>query len=362
LATALVDGCLLLPDGPLQAGLRFDRQTIISVGRPPQRGDSVIDLAGAWVYPGLVNAHDHLELNHYPRSKFRPVYANAHHWGEDFLARLNDAPYATLRKLPIGQRCGYGLAKNLASGVTLVAHHNPIHPPLRRFAGLGQPRPRLLRRYGWAHSLHFTSRPALLRAYQRTPPQWPFFIHLAEGTDAVAEAELGQLNELGLLRPNTRLVHGVGLTPSDRQLVLAQGAGLVWCPSSNFFLLGATAQVAGFAEAGRLAIGADSLLTADGNLFDEMRAAWATGQVSAEAIFRAVSSDAARLLGAARAGLLLPGSLPDILVLANHGQRDAYQALINARPSDIVALYVGGQNLVGLFAPPPQAGTRAPAP
>ncbi|MEO8397780.1 MAG: hypothetical protein ABI700_32605, partial [Chloroflexota bacterium] len=30
-----------------------------------------VNLNGYAIYPGLINAHDHLELNHYPRTKYR---------------------------------------------------------------------------------------------------------------------------------------------------------------------------------------------------------------------------------------------------------------------------------------------------
>ena len=39
------------------------------IGERPQRATTVVDLDGAFVLPGLVNAHDHLELNHYGRAQ-----------------------------------------------------------------------------------------------------------------------------------------------------------------------------------------------------------------------------------------------------------------------------------------------------
>ena len=86
-----------------------------------------IDLEGYTLFPGLVNAHDHLELNHYPRTKFRDVYDNAHQWGEDVNARLNDEPFKTLRSYPLWDRVFIGGLKNLLCGATTVAHHGPPH-------------------------------------------------------------------------------------------------------------------------------------------------------------------------------------------------------------------------------------------
>ena len=70
---------LRAPGSSLRApasSLRFSSR-ILSVGEPPKRGDVVVDLCGALVLPGLINAHDHLELNHFGRLKFRASYENA---------------------------------------------------------------------------------------------------------------------------------------------------------------------------------------------------------------------------------------------------------------------------------------------
>ena len=106
------------------------------------------------------------------------------------------------------------------------------------------------------------------------------------------------------------LIHGVGLSEADRARAIQAGAGLVWCPSTNFFLLGQTAEVRAFAEAGKLALGTDSKLTADGDMLDELRCAAATGQLSPQQLFRAVTTDAAKLLRLRNAGTLLPVTGP----------------------------------------------------
>src|SRR5690606_749391 len=104
-----------------------------------------VDLSGYTIFPGLINAHDHLELNHFPRTKFRERYDNAHQWGEDINARLNESPFKELRAYPLEDRLLIGGLKNLLCGVTTVAHHNPPHKPLFR-----KDFPvRVLRKYGW---------------------------------------------------------------------------------------------------------------------------------------------------------------------------------------------------------------------
>jgi cytosine/adenosine deaminase-related metal-dependent hydrolase len=339
-AIAFINALIVPPPGS-SAGearlttLRFDTSRVLSLDQPPQRHDTVIDLSGCTVYPGLINAHDHLELNHYPRTKFRERYANAAQWSADFSPRLQDEPFRTLRQIPLAEQCRIGGKKNRQSGVTLVAHHNPLHPPLRR----ADFPVRVVQRYGWAHS--FALEPDLVATYHRTPRGTPWFIHLAEGTDADAAGELTRLDALGLLRPNTVLIHGVGLSGDDRRRAIAVGGGLVWCPSSNSFLLGATADVRDFAQAHRLALGSDSRLTADGDLLDELRAAHATDQLTPAELFRAVTLDAAVLIGMPGAGDLAPGSLPDFIVVRAVAA-DPIRALIDLNRSDLVAVWVRG--------------------
>lgn len=340
--TALINARIVLPppEGAVWGTLRIDggRGRILSLDQIPARRDQVIDVGGLALYPGLINAHDHLELNHYPRSKFRPVYVSAHDWGEDFLPRLDEPPFATLRKLPLLTALRIGGEKNRAAGVTTVAHHNPPHRELFR-----PPFPiQAVRRYGWAHSLHFTPPDQVVRAFRRTPRRAPFIIHLAEGTDSRAAGELAQLDRLGALAAHTLIVHGVGLRAADRARMREVGAGLVWCPSTNAYLLGQTARVADFAAVGRLAIGSDSRLTADGDLLDELRAAAATGQIGPEALFRAVTSDAAALLHLPDRGALRPGLRADFF-LADAPDGDPYAALLTLTPSQIGAVYVGGR-------------------
>jgi len=340
MATCLINATLVLPSGPKVAPLRFNRARILSVGSLPQRGDTIIDLTGRAVYPGLVNAHDHLEMNHYPRTKFRDVYGNAHQWGLDFTVRLDDEPFKSLRRVPLAEQCLIGGQKNVVCGVTTVAHHNPMHKPLRR-----RDFPvRVLQRYGWAHSLYFEK--DVGGSYRRCSRYAAWMIHLAEGTDDVAAGELRRLDALGCLRENTVLIHGVGLSESDQTRAIAAGAGLVWCPSTNFFLLGRTANIRKFAAAGKLALGTDSRLTADGDMFDELRCAVSTGQLTPAQLFAAVTTDAAKLLRLPDVGALLPGFRPDFFV-TRAVIDDPYTALIQFTADDVEAVYVSGAPVKG---------------
>src|SRR5205814_1065404 len=114
------------------------------------------------------------------------------------------------------------------------------------------------------------------------PDDVPFFVHLAEGTDEPARAELARLDALGCLAQNTVLVHGVAIDESGWTRVQAQRAALVWCPASNIFLFGRTADVRRRLDSGpaRIALGTDSRLSGARDLLDELRVAAAAGPAS----------------------------------------------------------------------------------
>lgn len=225
-----------------------------------------VDLSGYTIFPGLINAHDHLELNHYPRTKYRERYDNAHQWGEDVNAHLDESPFKELRAHPLEDRCFIGGLKNLLCGATTVVHHNPPHKCLfkRDFPV------RVLRRYGWAHSLYFSTDAEIVASYRSTPPDVPWFIHLAEGTDETAAGEYQRLKVLGCVGKNTVLVHGVGLTDDDIADAAPRVRGLITCYTTNQHLLGETPDLKEWHRlGGRIGIGSDSRLTAESDLMEE---------------------------------------------------------------------------------------------
>ena len=242
-AVTLTNARVVTGEGTAES-VRFASR-VLAIGDPPRRGDAVVDVRGSFVLPGLVNAHDHLELNHYGRMKFRDRYGNASEWIGDMRPRLADD--AAIRKAgshPLSDRLFVGALKNVLSGVTTVAHHNPFYSELRRDMPL-----RVLRKYGWAHSFLLQDRAAgargerggdVQRRFRSTPASAPFFVHIAEGVDAAASGEVERLESLGCLAPNTVLVHGVGIDAGGWRRVASARAGAVWCPASNMFLFGRT--------------------------------------------------------------------------------------------------------------------------
>ncbi len=353
-AVAFVNARVVV-DGSSADSIRFSSR-ILGIGAPPERSDVVVDLEGAFVLPGLVNAHDHLELNHFGRLRFRESYENASQWIDDMRPKLRTDP-AILDGLSrkLGDRLLAGALKNLFSGVTTVSHHNPFYREL----GRGFPM-RVVRRYGWAHSFTLEGAPVgaagergpdVAKACARTPPDAPFLIHLGEGYDPSARNELTRLADLACLRENTVLVHGVGLSPEDWSRTCRAGAGLVWCPASNQFLLGRTAPIDAFLRRepeslSAIAIGTDSRLSGARDLLDELRVARASASVAPADMLRMVTTNAAGLLRVPQAGSLSPGFPADLVVVPPLGRGPA-ESLLALERSRIRLVAVGGRPLVG---------------
>jgi cytosine/adenosine deaminase-related metal-dependent hydrolase len=316
------------------AGAATKRNLLVRGGRisfsAPSEGEPVIDLRGFLLLPGLINAHDHLEFSLFPKLGNGP-YPNAKVWAAD-IYRPGDAPVREHLSVPKSVRLMWGGVKNLLSGVTTVAHHNPYDAQFE----CGFP-VRVVRRFGWAHSLDFS--PDLAKCYRATPAHWPFILHAGEGTDARARSEVRRLDGLGVLRRRTVLVHAIAVGRSDVDLLRARRSSIIWCPSSNLSTYGATLKREIFSAGLPLALGTDSALTAQGDLVDEVNAAQQNGSAAAEDVYQMVTAQAARVLRLTEGqGCIKDGGVADLVAVADTGQTPA-EALRSLRPELVM---VGG--------------------
>ncbi|HZS55579.1 MAG TPA: amidohydrolase family protein [Bryobacteraceae bacterium] len=287
---------------------------IISFSPIPAVENPILNLEGFLILPGLINGHDHLELNLFPKLGCGP-YPNASAWAQD-IYRPHEPPIREHLALPKVLRLRWGAIKNLVAGVTTVAHHNAFHPV---FLESSFP-VRVVRRYGWAHSIYFS--PDWKSRFENTPPDYPFIIHAAEGTDRAARREVQILANAGALTRSTILVHGVGVNRLDLPIIEETGAGIVWCPTSNNFTLRRSLDRAVLNSAVRIVLGSDSAITADGDLLDELHFAHRT--VDAHRLYGMVTSESANLFKLPTGfGTICHEGPADLIAMKDDGQTPA---------------------------------------
>lgn len=292
--------------------LRIQGSRIADVDVPPSGADIVVDLQGDHLLPGLINAHDHLQLNNLPALESRTVYQHVHDWILEVDARRRTDPrFEAGVAVSRDERLLLGAVKNLLSGATTVAHHDPLYP----FLTQADCPIAVLRDYGWSHSLYIDGEPRVAESCRATPADWPWIVHAAEGLNAAAGAEFERLEALGCIKANSLLVHGIALDSRQRARLVDGGAGLIWCPSSNLRLFGRTAQVGDLAARHRVALGTDSRLSGSRDLLEELRIAADLGAIADERLEDMVTSTAAKLLRLNDRGALRAGLRADLLVL-----------------------------------------------
>jgi cytosine/adenosine deaminase-related metal-dependent hydrolase len=292
------------------------RDIAISRGRIAKhaRGPE-IDVTGHMILPGLINAHDHLSFNLFPLLGC-PPYANATEWARD-IYKPDESPVRERRAVPRAVRLEWGGLKNLFSGVTTVAHHDP--DPARAF---GARFPVRVAKAGWAHSLAFT--PDIAKRMRRTLRDVPFILHLGEATDADGAREIFELDRMGLLDRRAVLVHGVALDRRGWRLLKTRKASLIACPVSNLFTLRRTLKRSAFQAGVPIALGTDSAITAPGDILDALRAARDVWQLSAARLYRMVTSDAAAILRLNDGrGEIREGAMADLIVIRDRGRSPA---------------------------------------
>ncbi len=310
--------------------------------------------SGAYVYPALVNVHDHLRGNYLPRvgPAEGSFYPNWSPWDAD----LKAAPvYAERAALSVAQMYLLGGYKNLFSGVATVNDHFP-HELNDDY--LGTLPIRAIREYclahecssfdlKWGDGIEIEHARALERG-------WPFITHLEEGFDAESMDGIGILERAGALDDRDVLVHCIGFSEEDIKKVKRAGASVAWCPASNYFMFNLTCKVRKLLRAGiNVALGTDSTHSGSVNLLAEMKFARKVyreiygEELPAKTLFDMVTINAARALGLeGRAGQLEPGAWADAAIFRARAD-DPFESLALAESEDLELLTVEGVPVYG---------------
>jgi cytosine/adenosine deaminase-related metal-dependent hydrolase len=234
-----------------------------------------IEFENVIAFPGLINSHDHLDFNLFPKLG-NHVYNNYSEWGKDIHAQNKDVINAVL-KIPLQLRTQWGLYKNLLNGITTVVNHGAKLKITSSFITVLQDNYSL-------HSIQF-ERYWQLKLNNFFAKKQPYVIHVGEGTDEMAHKEILTLIKKNFFNKSLFAVHGVAMDEEQAK----NFKGLIWCPDSNFFLLNATADIKRLKTKTRILFGTDSTLTADWNLWNHLRLARKTGLLKDRELFKTLT-------------------------------------------------------------------------
>lgn len=352
----------------------------------------VTEYPGCAILPGLVNAHSHLELTHFPAWKIRKGIDYAPRTYTDWVIQV----IKIRRALTVGEReqsVLEGIRISLESGTTVLGEILSDHQLLRLYlqsplAGrvyleiIGQDSRRCAGQLAGIpdrialfdqtslcpglspHAPH-TLAPECFRQVLSCAGELrvPLVIHLAESRDeldfffdstgAIAEklypfvdwsshlpsprrtTPTAFLDSLGLLGTGTTVIHCVHVSPAEVELLRQRGVSVVLCPRSNDRLDVGTAPVKRMKKAGiPLALGTDSLASNDSlSLLDEARFLLQQfpDVFSYDDVLRMITLNGARVLGVdGQVGSLEVDKRADFLVveLPENPGRDLAEAII----------------------------------
>jgi cytosine/adenosine deaminase-related metal-dependent hydrolase len=351
----------------------LERGIIVTAGKTPYAGDIVISgerIAASpknprglvkaslgersFIYPSLINTHDHLQGNYRPPVGPKPgsFYLTWLPWDNDLKASDTFKERSNLSREELYALSGY---KCLFSGVTTVNDHFP-----QKLNGKILPTlpVRAILEYGLAHeatSYDLKWGDGIEIEYRRAVENnWPFITHLAEGFDTEAMHGVETLEKLGVLDDHCLLVHCIGFSNEDIKKVSRAGASVSWCGFSNMFMYNVTCKIRRMIqEKVNVTIGTDSSATGSANLLAEMKYDREIYRkiygedLSARMMFEMVTVNAARAFWMQdRIGVLEEGKLGDILVL-KAGKEDPYENLLAAEMKDIELLILAGRPIYG---------------
>jgi cytosine/adenosine deaminase-related metal-dependent hydrolase len=353
-------------------------------------GGETRDLGQVVLFPGLVNAHTHLELSWMGDDP--PLGGDYTAWVRALLARRAARPrhevvlaaaetaarrMAARGTVAVGDIGNEGWTAGVFAAAELHAlcfleiyGFRAAEAAERLAAAERLLEQRTLRHLLTPHAPHTTSAPLVRAVADRARSRAePLSIHVAESeaeTDLLRDGSgpfaallqergmwddawrapgctpVAQLDRLGALTPRTLAVHCVQLETADIELLRSAGSFVVSCPRSNRRLGVGVAAIERLLAAGiRVALGTDSLASAgDLDLFAEMAAMReAHPGVPASAVVRMATLDGAAALGLDdRLGSIEPGKLARLNVVPlDHAGADPHEALCSV-PRQVFAL------------------------
>ncbi len=374
-ATKVIRGTVLAPDQVYVGGevVIDDKGKMVCVGcdcsaTAGYAGATTLNCGGATISPALINTHDHITFAQNAPKAHVARYDHRHEWRKG----LNGKPKISVSGAPNGTSAAVtswgelrfvmgGAASTVGSGgvngmLRNLDRNEPQQGGLNKKAvdfetfPLGDSSPKSPLPTTCTYSISVTS--------SEVDGMSSFLPHVSEGVEDSAHNEFdctdGINAQANFQKPQTAIIHAIGLQAGDAYLAAQNGVSVIWSPRSNIDLYGFTANVAMYAKMGiNLALGTDWSASGSMNLLRELACADEFNQNNLGGFFsdyqlwRMVTQNAAAAVKMGDVlGQVAVGRPADIAIFAADG-KSPYASVVRAKIESVALVLRGGVALHG---------------
>lgn len=347
-------GTIVTPDYSLgnDASLTIENGIIVKMGKPDSDADFEIVLNdNDLVFPGLINGHDHLLGNYYPRVGSGP-YMNWKPWDNDLKMADVYKERGNIANFDLYLLACY---RNIISGVTTVSDHIPHTVNQDYIDNLPI---RVLKDYRLEHEMSSFDlrwgRSATVEHKEAVKNNIPFITHIAEGYDEESTLGIDIMRELDILDEYSVLIHGIMFSKEDIKHIAEKNANVVWCPASNQFMFNDTTDIKELLKQQvNVSLGTDSPMSGGMNILEEIKYAYTLykniykEELEYKTLALMITSNPAKAFRQKNIGELHEGGIADILILKDMDKDNPYKSLVNAWYNDIKMVIHNGLPIYG---------------
>jgi 5-methylthioadenosine/S-adenosylhomocysteine deaminase len=351
----VIKGTLVMPDQVLDGELVIEGDTITCVAASctAPTGATHITTTNAYIFPGFVDAHNHVAYNVLPRWTPPKLYKNRGQWQGSDAYKVFKKPYDDLTNKGLTcEMIKYGEVKALLSGITTIQGTSPGSQCIRTLIRNAENQANLP--ISASHIRTFILDIGSFQGGIDWTATKSFVVHLAEGVrgDPKSLTEFTTLKSKNLLASGTAVIHGAAFGESEFQQMGTAGAKLIWSPRSNLVLYAQTTDIPLAMQKGiEISLGVDWNPSGSDHIFDELRTA---AEVNEEEFSGAIpDADWIKMItvNPAKAlaldtfvGKLAPGFKADITVLRARDD-DPTKSVMKTHLQDVQMVWVGGDLL-----------------
>ncbi len=325
---------------------------------------TVVKCPGAVIAPGLINAHDHTDYNaHPPLTHGQKRWAHRNGWrtgagGESPLPKYpSTKDVKIIAAAELRFLLGGATTVNGSGGVGGLVRNAAAFADKTQLEGLKSP------------AVFFDTFPlgdsngtvlATGCGYPKVRAAGTAFAggaayapHISEGINTEAENEFVCLKDT-LVTAQTAIIHAVGLTATDVDVIAKAKAKVIWSARTNIDLYGNTASVTVLKTMGvTMGLGTDWLASGSMNMLRELACVDSLNEKYFAKAFDdraivelATKGSAAVLKLDTEIGELSAGRIADIAIFYASTAKD-YRAVIEANPQDVALVLRGGKVMYG---------------